>query len=95
MGRTLASRHTRVDLEPLPSGPPRWEPRLAKARTRLVRRGWLLDGRRGADWELTRTGRQKARREGWRAKDELGGVDNAAAPRTAVVTGGPAGRGGP
>jgi hypothetical protein len=31
VGWALASRHTRVDLEPLPSGPPRWEPRLAKA----------------------------------------------------------------
>jgi integrase len=94
VGRTLASRHTRVDLEPLPSGPPRWEPRLAKARTRLVRRGWLLDGRRGSDWELTGTGRQKARREGWRSKDELGEGADAAAPRTPVATGGSTGRGG-
>jgi hypothetical protein len=94
VGRTLSSRHTRVDLEPLSSGPPRWEPRLAKARTRLVRRGWLLDGRRGSDWELTGTGRQKARREGWRAKDELGEVDNAPAPGPPVAIGGSASRGG-
>jgi hypothetical protein len=32
--------------------------------TRLVRRGWLEDGARGVDWELTGSGRQKARREG-------------------------------
>jgi integrase len=94
VGRALASRHTRVDLEPLPSGPPRWEPRLAKARTRLIRRGWLLDGRRGSDWELTGTGRQKARREGWRPKDELGEVAKAAAPRPPVAAGASALRGG-
>jgi hypothetical protein len=92
VGRALASRHTQVDLEPLPSGPPRWEPRLAKARTRLVGRGWLLDGRRGAEWELSRTGRQKARREGWPVQDEPGDVDGPAAPRTPVATGS-AGRG--
>lgn len=63
--KALASRHSPADLEPLPSGEQRWRPRLAKARSRLVRRGWLEDGGRGADWELGRGGWAKVRREGW------------------------------
>ncbi|HEY5333754.1 MAG TPA: tyrosine-type recombinase/integrase, partial [Solirubrobacterales bacterium] len=62
VGEALASVHGPADLTPLPSGPPRWMPRLAKARTRLVRRGWLNDTGRGVDWELSPAGRQKASR---------------------------------
>ncbi|MBS1892633.1 MAG: tyrosine-type recombinase/integrase [Actinobacteria bacterium] len=93
VGGALAGLHGPADREPLPSGPPRWEPRLAKARTRLVRRGWLFDGPRGAEWELTPAGRQKARREGWSAKGEPGVVDRAAALRPLAATGRSAGRG--
>lgn len=42
------------------STPRRWEPRVAKARTPLVRRGWLVGSCRGSDWELTGLGRQRA-----------------------------------
>ena len=63
VGESLASRLGEADLARLPSGEPRWRPRLAKARSRLVRRGWLEDGGRGADWGLTPAGLAKARRE--------------------------------
>lgn len=90
----LAALHGPADLEPLPSGPPRWEPRLAKARTRLVRCGWLENGARGAEWELTRAGRQKARREGWTAQtEEPGDIDDVGPPRTLVAIGGSPGKG--
>jgi integrase len=92
VGAALAGLHGPVDLEPLPSGPPRWEPRLAKARTRLIGRGWLEDGARGAEWELTGAGRQKARRAGWKAEDVPDEVDDPAAPRSIAVAGGPGGR---
>lgn len=62
VGQALSSRHGAADLAELPSGPPRWEPRVGKARSRLVRRGWLEDGGRGADWRLTRAGWTKVRR---------------------------------
>lgn len=59
----MAHRHSAFDLERLPSGEPRWQPRLGKARTRLVKRGWLeASGWRG-NWELTERGWDKARRE--------------------------------
>jgi integrase len=61
IGKALSSRHGAIDLEELPSGPPRWEARVGKARSRLVRRGWLLDGARGDDWRLTPAGRVRAR----------------------------------
>lgn len=62
VGEALSSRHGPADLEELPSGPPRWEARVGKARSRLVRRGWLEDVGRGSDWCLTRTGWAKVRR---------------------------------
>lgn len=67
VGAALSSRHGPTDLEPLPSGPPRWQPRVGKARSRLVRRGWLEVGSRGADWRLTDLGWEKARRAGARS----------------------------
>jgi integrase len=64
VGEALATRHGPADLAALPSGPPRWQPRVGKARSRLVRRGWLEVGSRGADWRLTDPGWEKARRAG-------------------------------
>jgi hypothetical protein len=61
VGEALSSRHGAIDLEELPSGPPRWEPRVGKARLALVRRGWLKEGGRGFDWCLTRAGMAKVR----------------------------------
>ena len=53
----MANHHSARDLEALPSGPPRWQPRVGKVRGRLVRRGWLQTGRgRGCEWELTGLG---------------------------------------
>jgi integrase len=70
VGEALSSRHGLADLEELPSGPPRWEPRVGKARSRFVRRGWLEDGGRSADWCLTPTGWAKARRSGFVSGEE-------------------------
>jgi len=63
VGEAIAARHGPADLEPLPSGPPRWKPRLGKVLTRLVRRGWLVAGSSRGEWELTERGWAKARRE--------------------------------
>jgi integrase len=71
----MAHRHGALDLEQLPSGEPRWQPRLGKARTRLVKRGWLeASGWRG-NWELTERGWDKARRD--RLRGEWPGTDAA------------------
>ena len=70
IGEALASQHGPLDLEELPSGPPRWQPRLGKARSRLERRGWLEDGGRSSDWCLTSTGWAKARRKGFVGSEE-------------------------
>ena len=53
------------DLEALPSGPPRWQPRIGKVRARLVWRGWLAVSGRGPgrEWELREFGWVKVRRE--------------------------------
>jgi integrase len=56
VGEAMAERHGAADLEPLPSGPPRWKPRVGKARARLVRRGWLVAGSGRGEWELTERG---------------------------------------
>lgn len=87
VAEALSGLHGPADLEALPSGPPRWEPRVAKARTRLVRSGWLEDGGRGADWKLTRAALQKARREGWTSQAAPPAVDSEA-PSLALVAGG-------
>ncbi len=52
-----------LDLEQLPSGGPRWQPRLNKARIRLVKRGWLEATTWRGNWELTERGWDKARRD--------------------------------
>jgi integrase len=61
----MAGHHGEHDLEALPSGPPRWQPRVGKVRARLVERGWLaVNGRGpGCEWELTELGWVKVRRE--------------------------------
>jgi hypothetical protein len=57
LAEAMADRHSARDLEALPSGPPRWQPRVSKVRARLVQRGWLRTGRcRGCVWELTELG---------------------------------------
>jgi integrase len=63
VGEALKRRHSQRDLEPLPSGPPRWKARVPKAKSRLVKRGWIeADSARG-EWELSRLGRAKVRRD--------------------------------
>jgi integrase len=69
----MAHRHGELDLEQLPSGEPRWQPRLGKARIRLVKRGWLEATTWRGDWELTERGWDKARRE--RMRRERPGAD--------------------
>jgi len=61
----MAERHGDRDLEALPSGPPRWQPRVGKVRARLVGRGWLAVSGRGpgCEWELTELGWAKVRQE--------------------------------
>jgi integrase len=63
VGEVMAERHCAADLEPLPSGPLRWKPRLGKALTRLVGRGWLAAGGGRGEWELTERGWTKARQD--------------------------------
>ena len=63
VGEAMAERHGTPDLERLPSGPPRWKPRVGKVRTRMVRRGWLAASSGRGEWELTERGWAKARRE--------------------------------
>jgi integrase len=71
VGDALASRHGTKDLERLPSGEPRWKPRLRKARARLEQRGWIETGRgRGGEWSLTDLGRAKVARSGSRPRGE-------------------------
>ena len=60
VNEAMAPVHGPADLERLASGPARWEPRLSKARMRLVRRGVLHEVTRGASWELTEAGRKVA-----------------------------------
>jgi len=63
VGEAMARRHGAADLEELPSGGPRWQPRLSKARARLVERGWLEATAWRGNWELTERGWAKARRD--------------------------------
>lgn len=62
--KAMADRPSTRDLEALPSGPPRWQPRVGTVRTRLVRRGWLqTSSGRGCEWGLTECGWTRAGRE--------------------------------
>ena len=51
VGEAMAARHGERDLETLPSGPPRWQPRVGKVRARLAGRGWLQVSGRGPGCE--------------------------------------------
>jgi len=82
----MADRHGAADLEPLPSGGLRWQPRLGKARARLVERGWLEATTWRGDWHLTERGWAKTRRDRVRgeaprarSKPEATGTELAAA----------------
>ena len=68
VGEAMSARHGSADLEQLPSGEPRWQPRLNKARMRLVNRGWLEANVWRGEWELTERGWAKARRDGARGE---------------------------
>lgn len=63
VGEAMAPRHSTLDEEVLPSGPRRWEARTRKARARLVERGWVKAKSSRGQWEITKTGRAKARRD--------------------------------
>jgi integrase len=78
VAEAMAARHGASDLERLPSGEPRWQPRLGKARTRLVKRGWLEGTAWRGDWELTERGWDKARRERMRGERTPRAVEMAA-----------------
>lgn len=83
--KAMAGRHGAPDFETLPSGPPRWEARVGKARSRLVKRGWLeADSGRGR-WELTKVGRAKVRRDERRDKGDDAGASNPATVAEAPV----------
>lgn len=63
VGEAMANARTDLDMQPLPSGPPRWEARVGKARSRLIQRGWLMpDSPRGC-WEVSKVGRAKVSRD--------------------------------
>lgn len=63
VGEEMAPRHSTSDIEALPSGAPRWEARVRKARSRLVERGWVNSKSPRGQWEITKTGRAKVRRD--------------------------------
>lgn len=67
VGEAMAPRHNSVDTEALPSGAPRWEARTRKARARLVERGWVKAKSPRGQWEITKTGRAKLRRDDQKA----------------------------
>jgi integrase len=59
VGEAMAPHHTDLDLQRLPSGSLRWQARVAKARTRLVKRGWLRGDSARGRWELSSAGMAK------------------------------------
>jgi integrase len=67
VGEALADRHGTKDLERLPSGEPRWKPRLRRAYIRLEQRGWIEPTGARGEWRLTKVGRAKAARDAARA----------------------------
>lgn len=85
VGEAMAERHGAPDLERLPSGPPRWKPRVGKVRTRMVQRGWLAAGSGRGEWELTDRGWAKARREEKRDRQALPSARGASPNRLAAA----------
>lgn len=67
VGKEMAPRHGIPDTEALPSGAPRWEARTRKARARLVERGWVKSKSPRGQWEITKIGRAKLRRDDQKA----------------------------
>ena len=59
--REMALSLGALDREALPSGMPRWEASLSKARQKLVRRGLLRDDSPRGVWELSAAGIRKSR----------------------------------
>jgi integrase len=75
VGEAMGARHGGLDLEPLPSGPPRWQARVSKARSQMLKRGWIETGSQRGLWEVSKLGRAKARREERKAnRDRLAGT---------------------
>jgi len=85
VGEAMAERHGAADLELLPSGPPRWQPRLGKALAGLVGRGWVVAGGRRGEWELTERGWAKARREEKKDRQALASASDASPNRLAAA----------
>jgi integrase len=85
VGEAMAERHGAPDLERLPSGPPRWKPRVGKVRTRMVRRGWLAASSGRGDWELTERGWAKARRKEKKDRQALASASDASPNRLAAA----------
>jgi hypothetical protein len=67
VGEGMAHRHSTLDTEALPSGAPRWEARTRKARSRLVERGWVKSQSARGQWQITKAGRAKLRRDDQKA----------------------------
>ncbi len=87
VGEAMAPRHSTVDTEALPSGAPRWEARTRKARSRLVERGWVKSKSPRGQWEITKVGSAKVRRDEQKANRgrRLRSLPVAAEPELAVA----------
>ena len=72
VGEAFAGRHGTRDLEKLPSGQPRWKPRVGKAWIGLTRRGWIEAGKDRGEWKITDLGRKKVGREAVRLREAPG-----------------------
>lgn len=65
IGTGLGSRLTTVDWEPVATGEPRWENKVAWARNRLCELGLIRRGSPRGIWELTDEGMKMAEEEDW------------------------------
>jgi integrase len=80
VGKGMAEQHTSADIERLPSGAPRWEARVRKARSRLMERGWVEACSPRGQWEVSKIGSAKVRRDEKRANPRRPGRESATAP---------------
>jgi hypothetical protein len=62
IGEEFDGRHGTRDLEKLPSGQPRWKPRVGKAWIGVTQKGWIEAGGGRGEWKLTKIGRAKLAR---------------------------------
>ena len=62
VGAEFSRRHSTRDLEKLPSGQPRWKPRVGKAWIGVAQKGWIEAGGGRGEWKLTKIGRAKLAR---------------------------------